>query len=259
MMILARRRYQRLMKRIHRAALHGLGLGNWDPHTNGEYALLRRMAADWRSPTLIDAGAFLGAWTEVALEACPSAKIHVLEPNAASFRELNAKLGGRALLHNVGISDEPRTQELLAPPEMPDMGSLHRRDLSRFDWVSEPEPVGTVELTTLDRFCEENGISRVDFLKLDVEGHEVAALDGAGELLAGGAIEAIQFEFGGANVDSRTYLRDLFDRLSPGYSIHRIVKDGVVEVGYQEDIEIFVYSNFVALRRPGASTSASAG
>ncbi len=35
------------------------------------------------------------------------------------------------------------------------------------------------------------------FLKLDIEGHELAALQGAQKLLSRGAVDVIQFELGG--------------------------------------------------------------
>src|SRR5688572_7419794 len=53
MMILSRKRYQPLFERLHRVALRGLGFGNPNPATNGEYALLGRLAAEWSSPIVI--------------------------------------------------------------------------------------------------------------------------------------------------------------------------------------------------------------
>ena len=49
--------------------------------------------------------------------------------------------------------------------------------------VSEPTRVVSVPLTTLDTYLCQQGIQRVDFLKLDVEGAELSVLKGAMELL----------------------------------------------------------------------------
>jgi hypothetical protein len=58
-----------------------------------------------------------------------------------------------------------------------------------------------------------------------VHGHELQALEGAAELLRAGRIRAIQFEFGGANVDSRTFFRDFWNLLYGrfGYSLYQIL------------------------------------
>ena len=247
--IRGRQRYQPFFHRLHRTALAGLGYGNPDPNTNGDFAFLRQLAEGWDSPTLVDAGSFHGEWTLAALSSSPDATVYAIEPNRESYARLQGILEGRAKIHNIAIGAVKGEAEMFAPPDAPSQGSLHRRDYSRMRGLAPPQPVGTVPVTTLDDFCAEQGISRIDFLKLDLEGHEVAALDGAKSLLRSGAIEAIQFEFGGANIDAGTYLRDFLDRLEGTHDLHRIIRDGLDPVAYSEDTEIFAYGNFVALRR----------
>ena len=46
-------------------------------------------------------------------------------------------------------------------------------------------------------------------MKIDVEGHELDVLKGFGELIK--KVRLIQFEFGGTNIDSKTYLRDFWE------------------------------------------------
>jgi FkbM family methyltransferase len=60
-----------------------------------------------------------------------------------------------------------------------------------------------VPTTTLDRFCEQRALPRVDFLKIDVEGYEHEVLRGASRLLRERSIGAILFEV------SRVPLRSL--------------------------------------------------
>jgi FkbM family methyltransferase len=232
---------------MHRASLAGLGFGNSDPRTNGEYSLLARLAARWESPTLIDAGAHEGEWTVAALAIEPSVSIHALEPNSACLPALERALAGRAQIHHVGLGRESGELVLYAPPGMPSLGSVHRRDLSSHG-LPNPEPIGEVSLVTLDEFCVRNQIDHVDFLKLDLEGHELAALEGAARLIEGGALDVVQFEFGGAAIDSHTFLRDIFDVLGDGYAIHRLLHDGLDRLDYGEEWEIFAHANYVAIR-----------
>ena len=48
---------------------------------------------------------------------------------------------------------------------------------------------------TLDSYAADNAIERIDLLKIDVEGHEMAALRGAAGLLSEGRVDAIYFEY----------------------------------------------------------------
>jgi hypothetical protein len=107
----------------------------------------------------------------------------------------------------------------------------------------------SVEVRTLDDWSEEQGITCVDLLKIDVEGAELSVLLGASRLLARGALRRIQFEFGGTDIDSRTFLRDFVHVLGPSYSLHRILPAGLsAPVRYSERQEIFVLQNYLAVR-----------
>jgi len=53
-----------------------------------------------------------------------------------------------------------------------------------------------VRCASLDALLEETGIGSVDLLKLDVEGHEIEALNGGAGALGGGRIRRIVAEFG---------------------------------------------------------------
>jgi hypothetical protein len=87
-------------------------------------------------------------------------------------------------------------------------------------------------------------------LKVDVEGHEYNVFTGASEMMAADAIDMIQFEFGGCNIDSRTYLQDFYYLLNPKYRLYRLVPDGLSPMEpYNEKYELFRTTNFVAIHR----------
>ena len=50
----------------------------------------------------------------------------------------------------------------------------------------------------------------IDLLKLDVEGHELEVLRGGVRMFAQRRVKMVSFEFGGCNIDSRTYFRDFY-------------------------------------------------
>ena len=63
-------------------------------------------------------------------------------------------------------------------------------------------------------------------------------------------IDAIQFEFGGCNIDSRTFFQDFFYLLKDHYKIYRVLKDGLLEMPiYKETYEIFITINYLAIKK----------
>jgi len=244
----ARVRYQPLFRALHRIALRGLGYGNSDPASNGEAALLARMAKGWPNhPTILDVGAHVGEWTSAVLAVAPAASIYALEPAADPYRKLVARVGQHSRTFQLGLSDEPGELPLWAPPNAPALASLHRRDLRQFSMTVEQG--ASVTLTTLDQFCVDQDIDHIHLLKLDAEGHELAILRGASHELKSRRIDAIQFEFGGCNLDSRTYIRDFRDILEThGYRLNRLLSDGLAPCDGSEIAEIFINSTFIASR-----------
>jgi hypothetical protein len=53
----------------------------------------------------------------------------------------------------------------------------------------------TIDCETLDGFCQARGVAQIDVLKVDAEGHDLAVLQGAGGLLAGGHVKFVFIEF----------------------------------------------------------------
>ena len=196
---------------------------------------------------IFDVGANLGGWTIAANKLWPQAEIHAFEPSPgvlAHLRAATAHLPVKCVA--CGLSDETRSSVLYRVPGHPALSSVHQRDLGAHGLsMSLSEEI---LLRTIDDYCGENGVEYIDFLKIDAEGHDLSVLRGAKAMLAAGSIQTIQFEFGGANIDSRTYLRDFVALLTPRYRISRIVAGGLESLQYSEREEIFVTANFLAER-----------
>ncbi len=231
---------------LHRAALRGRGFGVGEFADSGEVALLGRLSASVPRPRVIfDIGANVGGWSLAASREFPDARIHAFEPSAAAFATLQAAVADRNVTCvRAAASDGAGAAVLHAVPGLPGLTSLHDRDLSGHGLrMSEKE---SVETLTIDEYCREHGVDRIDFLKIDVEGHELRVLQGAREMLEGGRIQRIQFEFGGTNIDARTYLRDFVRMLEPRYVLSRVLVDGLEPLRYTEAEEIFVTTNIYA-------------
>jgi hypothetical protein len=86
-------------------------------------------------------------------------------------------------------------------------------------------------------------------LKLDVEGSELDVLRGAVGLLSAHAIDVVQLEYGGCNIDARVLLKDLFAFMQErGYRMARLMPKGLrAYPRYDQRAEDFRHANWVAL------------
>jgi hypothetical protein len=71
------------------------------------------------------------------------------------------------------------------------------------------------------------------------------------QYLREGRIKMIQFEYGGAFIDSRTLLKDVFEYLAElDYRLFKILPDRLLPVPrYDQHFENFLYQNWAAIRR----------
>jgi len=197
---------------------------------------------------VLDVGANLGAWTVQALPALPMARIHSFEPSRVACGRLTTALSAnpRVCVHNVALSDADGTATLYANELGSPLGSLTKRRLDHLglEFLYEEQ----VTTRTMESWSSSVGIRAVDVLKLDVEGHELSVLRGAGQLLDG--MRVIQFEFGGCNIDTRTYLQDFWYFLTAaGFRVYRLGPRGLRALdSYRERDECFSTTNFFASR-----------
>jgi FkbM family methyltransferase len=126
------------------------------------------------------------------------------------------------------------------------LASLCKRDLREYGIeLGSSEEVKAIRL---DQYIEQQGVAHVHFIKLDIEGHEPAALEGMGRYLEPGFVDFVQFEYGGANLDSHTTLRGLFSIFrSRGFTVAKVMKNCLEVREYEVWMENYRYSNYVAI------------
>lgn len=215
-----RQAIKRLKRRIRERRSLRLGLRSRDP-----FVIMRELIGD-DAPVIFDVGAHVGVVAARFRRLFPRAVIHCFEPFPESFDRLrNAasqlrpiELHALALAAREGeaafsVNVNPATNSLLASDAS---GAVYwRRDTPR------TRDRLTVRTTTLDAFCEEQGIGRIDILKMDVQGGEYDVLLGAPELLARQAVGLVYLEL----ITAPTYVGqhrigeylDLFD--GAGYEL----------------------------------------
>ncbi|MCL6261244.1 FkbM family methyltransferase [Aquiflexum sp. TKW24L] len=250
-----KQKYQPTFQYLYRMGLSGMNIGGgWDIDESGELAALEQVRSLFSHKSdlvLFDVGANKGDYSALLKELFQeNAIIHAFEPSKHTFEMLQEKVGKQAkvFLHQKALGESAAQLTLFYPEKGAGLASLYDRKLDHFG--IETKEAELVEVMSLNGFCQENGISEIDFLKLDVEGHELAVLKGAKQMLEAGKIHVIQFEFGGCNIDSRTFFQDFYYLLSPSYHIYRIVKDGLFPIQeYSEDLEVFKTTNYLCISK----------
>lgn len=203
----------------------------------------------------IDVGAHKGLYTKEVLKQFPDLECYLFEPSPANTEILKTTFLN---LHNVNISTHALSnitgkQKIYYPTPGSELTSLTQRRLDHFHMYMDYSE--EIETTRFDDFwaktkkiekTEKNDII-IDYVKIDVEGHELHVLEGFGKLINN--IGLIQFEFGGANIDTKTYFQDFWYYFKDkDFTIYRIAPDGVIPIKYYIELdEFFDTTNYIAV------------
>ncbi|MHC4975106.1 MAG: FkbM family methyltransferase [Planctomycetota bacterium] len=229
--------------------LRGIGTGG-GPRTSGERVLPKLVRGLNRSPAVVfDVGANRGQFLDMMLErlAASDVMFHVFEPSGATFERLRQRheRTPNTTLNKLGLGASSGTMTLYLDSEGSELASLTRRNIGYLGHSMDMQE--RVEITTLDEYCAERSIERIDLLKLDVEGHELDVLHGAHGMLSAGRVSLVEFEFGGCNVDTHTNLKDYYDLLTEhSMRLHRLTPTGYLHPleryrVYEEQYESSLY------------------
>jgi FkbM family methyltransferase len=219
-----------------------------DLKTNGELWVLNNIMP--HSKTVFDVGSFAGEWTRQALFINPSIDIHCFEPNPRAFHSLKDNVFAPNITCNpFGLGSENSRKTLFVCDELNEGGSLYRRQGVAYALgVDLQTKTELVEIRTLDTYCSEKKINEIDFLKIDVEGHEFCVIQGGKELFESECIKIVQFEYGGAYIDSRKLLKDFFDNMA--YKFYLLYPNRVCRISqYDQRLENFQYKNFLIVSK----------
>jgi FkbM family methyltransferase len=137
--------------------------------------------------TILDVGANHGTTAIRFTRAFPQAQIFCFEPVSANFKILSRTCSRHSKIVPLqkGLSDKPG-MERIGLTSHPYGHSLLLSSVA--------DQTEQVALTTLDIFATEHNLDRIDLLKIDVEGMEIAVLNGAHAALKSSLIRFIYAE-----------------------------------------------------------------
>lgn len=248
-------RFQSIFRALYLVSLEGMNIGRGaDFKDSGEkYVLdyINNHLKDLNNLIVFDVGANRGDYSVLLKKTFGSkATIYSFEPSKYTYNELKRTTEGLDNIntYNFGFGREDSELTLYSDSNGSGLASVYKRRMAHYEVNLEKEEV--VEIKKIDTFCQEQKIDRINFLKLDIEGHEFKALEGAGQLLKSKKIDFIQFEFGQCDIDSRTFFQDFYYLLKDNYRLYRILKNGLYPItDYNETAELFRgTTNYLAVK-----------
>lgn len=227
-------------------ALQGLrGGSGWN--VNAERRAISELQLA-ENAVIFDVGANRGEWAEMLWSVRPDAFVHMFEPQPALVEILRQRFASvpNAVVHGVGLGDHSGELNLYMYSD-DHLASFHAREERRFE-----TPVRTsVPVDTVDSVMQRLGLTGIDLLKIDVEGHELSVMKGCETAFSGRLIRAIQFEFGAPSINSGVMFRQIFDFLSGhSFSLFRIDIDGQLQpiTEYRTQYESYSgVANYIAI------------
>lgn len=247
-------KFQPLFEFLQQLSLYGMHVGRGgSKDDSGEGIAIKYVAEklkEEKQVTVFDVGANIGTYSillnNVLRGRC---RIFSFEPSQKTFKKFqdNTKDISSLSAYNFGMGSEDAILTLFSNQDESGLASVYHRNLKHLD--IDMNKSEAIEIRTVDGFCKTNHIEHIHFLKIDVEGHEIKVLEGAKAMLDAKQIDYIQFEFGGCNIDSRTYFQDFYYLLKDNYNIYRIVRNGLYPIKqYKEIYEAFLTTNYLAER-----------
>jgi FkbM family methyltransferase len=146
---------------------------------------LRR--AGFRPKRIIDGGAFHGNWAKVAVQVFPEARVLMVEPQESCQSVLKSMVDAdtRVALCQTLLGDTNGERMFLIE------GTNSR--IVEGGW--EPRSGAQIEklrLSRLEDVARDHGFGDAEFIKLDLQGHELVALEGAGHLFGSSEVFMVE-------------------------------------------------------------------
>lgn len=135
-----------------------------------------------------DVGANVGQTVEEIRAVFPVIRIVSFEPLPTTFAALKANTHDvpNVICVQAALGDAPGGATMTADP---------LNGQNTLNTSARPDaPTVSVPVLTLDGYCADQGIDRIDLLKIDTEGYEMSVLRGAEQMLKRGAIRFVLAE-----------------------------------------------------------------
>ena len=229
------------------AFLGNLNNVNFITEQNGELRIIKVLAKH-RPQCIFDVGAHVGDWSYLVNRLIPDATIHAFEIVPSTYQKLVNSIGlnDKVILNNLGLSDkageiliriggEPSTATNCQIVGMQSHENYYRQEIE-------------CRVGKAKDYIVNNGIEKIDFIKIDVEGMDLKVIRGLEDKIE--SVRAIQFEYGVFNISSHDLLADFCNYLNNrNFIVGKIFPRFVQFFDYHFHHENFHGSNYIAVKK----------
>jgi len=206
---------------------------------------------------IFDVGANVGQWTLQLLSILDKSnstrektQVFSFEPVPKTREQFELSLKDQPSAQSVSVQTIALSSEI-GVFEMVIWEDLAGTNSLTFDAKDLDKAQSTISVNTetIDHFCEANGITHINLLKCDAEGHDFRVLLGAKEMLAKGMIDVVQIEYNHRWIADRRYLKDVFDLIDgTDYILVHILADVLEHIdSWHPELERFFESNYAII------------
>lgn len=169
-------------------------------------AIFEKLLPKDKKIIIFDVGANIGQSLKEFKDRLPNAEVHCFEPESKNFRQLsdvgakysdcylvNAGIGAKDGVLTINKYDESGLNSFLAISKnsLTVKAGSHKKVNESLKKEQEQEEC---KIITLDGYCVENKIDKINLLKIDVQGFENEVLKGSKDILSRAAIDIVLVE-----------------------------------------------------------------
>ena len=154
------------------------------------------------NPVVIDGGAHMGDATLSLIKFFPNGEFHCFEPDPHlnenlikifymnnNVHVIKSALGSSSGISSFNINNSRATNSLLNPSS-----AVKYTDKSIYDLIENVEVID-VNIVSIDEYCANKKISKVDIIKIDLQGYDLKALLGSKRIIKTAQVVVVEMLF----------------------------------------------------------------
>ena len=247
--IFSKKRFYRINNYIINISLKARGYNNYENnYQSGEKFFIEKILSKSNPKLCIDIGANRGDYTIDILKNT-NATVISFEPLSKCFEVLKNRtknFSKRSIIVKKGVGIENSRKNIYFD-EVNTTHASFLESIKKIPYIKN-ESQELVEITTLDKYFENQPYKEIDFIKIDTEGYEYEVLAGSENTIKNLKPKFIQIEFNLHQLYQQKTL-NYFSEILSRYDVYQLIPNGWIKINPRDPISnIYIYSNFIFVR-----------